>query len=939
MEDNNGVFPILKLSFDHLPTPFLKQCFAYCSIFPKDFVIEKKLLVQLWMAEGFLQTSKRCFLEMEDIGNKYFDLLLANSLFQDPEKDFCGDITRCKMHDLVHDLALSISEGETLHLEGNLGDDIDASHIRRLSLKSNDHTTHAIPLSKDGMGRLRTIFLNCVDLGDKLLEFKCVRGLSLSGSCIKELSNSIGKLRHLRLLRIEDTYIKLIPNSVTVLYNLQTLVIKNCRFLKELPKDLRNLINLRHIDIDNSNSFDFLHWYGMKLPIDLGRLTCLQTLPFFHIGQDVGGQIEEVGCLSQLRGELRIHNLEHVKDKEEAKTANLAVKSKVHKLGFYWSCYRGEGNSNDEDVMEGHQPHPNLKSLEIDNFNGEKFPSWLLGSDNIRGGLLLFDHLLEIRLNSCRKCEKIPTLGHLPSLKVLEIMRMVNVRCIGTEFYSSFDGEGSSNSRGGSGSGSTVLFPALETLVLEGMDNLVEWTEPTAEMGMIFPRLKKLKVWECWKLTSAPRHFPSIKELIIYEIRGLAFEKIISELTTLTSIQIQKVSELACLPQHFLQKNTSLMDLNICYCADLESILPHEHVWPICTSLRSLSIHGCHKLSTLPDALHNLHCLEDIEVYRCHNLRSFPSIQGIASLLQHLRICCGDVVLPTGLQSCMSLQYLIICNCPHLISIPDLRNLHSLILLEIDSCPNLISIPDLKDLPSLTRLEIRSCSKLKSIPDLKELPSLTGLDICDCSDLVLIPDLKELSSLTQLRISGCHNLISIPDIRQLRSLTQLGIRRCQNMRCVPDGLECLTRFKCLWIGDFCQELNSFPSLNSIRHSHAPLQRLHLYGWDSLNSLPEAIKYFTALQILEISEFGEIISLPDWLGNLSSIQELYIYNCKNLMYLPKTQAMRRLIKLEQLSIFQCPKLEERCAKGSGAEWSKIAHIPKFSSNTWMDHYNS
>ena len=61
MEDNNRVFPILKLSFDHLPTSSLKQCFAYCSIFPKDFIIEKKLLVQPWMAEGFLQTSKRSF--------------------------------------------------------------------------------------------------------------------------------------------------------------------------------------------------------------------------------------------------------------------------------------------------------------------------------------------------------------------------------------------------------------------------------------------------------------------------------------------------------------------------------------------------------------------------------------------------------------------------------------------------------------------------------------------------------------------------------------------------------------------------------------------------------------------------------------------------------------------------------------------------------------
>ena len=375
------------------------------------------------------------------------------------------------------------------------------------------------------------------------------------------------------------------------------------------------------------------------------------------------------------------------------------------------------------------------------------------------------------------------------------------------------------------------------------------------------------------------------------------------------------------------------MHLTISNCADLESILPHDHVWPICTSLRSVSIYNCDKLGTLPDALYNLHYLENFDVDCCRNLRSFPSI---TSFPQNLKISCNDEVLPV-LLFCMSLQNLAIRNCPHLISIPDLRNLHSLTHLRIYSCPNLISIPGLKELPSLTRLEIRSCSKLKSIPDLKELPSLTRLDICDCSDLILIPGLKELSSFTQLQISGCHNLISIPDIRELRFLTHLGIRKCQKLRCVLDGLDCLTRLKCLWIGDICKELNSFPSLNSILHSCAPLQRLHLYGWDSLNSLPEAIKYFTALRVLEISEFGEMISLPDWLGNLSSLQTLCIYYCKNMMYLPTIQAMRCLIKLEELEIYECPKLKKRCAEGSGTEWPKIAHILIFTTTHWSDRY--
>ncbi|XP_050257813.1 putative disease resistance protein RGA4 [Quercus robur] len=167
-------------------------------------------------------------------------------------------------------------------------------------------------------------------------------------------------------------------------------------------------------------------------------------------------------------------------------------------------------------------------------------------------------------------------------------------------------------------------------------------------------------------------------------------------------------------------------------------------------------------------------------------------------------------------------------------------------------------------------------------------------------------------------------------MRELPSLTHLQISDCQKLRCVPDGLD-FTRLKCLRIGGFCKELNSFPSFNFNERSHAPLEELYLYGWASLNTLPEEIQFFTAVKILDISEFDEMVSLPDWLGNLPSIQELYIHNCKNMMYLPTTQAMRRLIKLEQLSIHECPKLKERCAEGSGAEWSKIAHIPKFSSN--------
>ncbi|XP_030964412.1 putative disease resistance protein RGA3 [Quercus lobata] len=670
-DDNECILSILKLSFDHLYPPSLKRCFTYCAIFPKDYAMEKEELVQHWMAEGFLQPSQKHF-SMEDVGFEYFDILMGNSLFQDIERDNSGDIISCKMHDLVHDPALSISRWETLHLKGMVRGDINGmSHIQRLSLISNEQKTPTIPLFRDDMGRLRTIFSIRASLGDRLLDLKCVRGLTLVGRNVGELPKSIGEFRHLRFLHIEKTNIKELPISVTKLYNLQTLIIKDCHLLEELPNDLRNLTNLRHINISNE--------YIKQLPVNMGKLTCLQTLPFFVIGQDDGHRIEEVGCLSQLRGGLSIYNLENVRDKEEAKTANLMGKTGVCKLGFHWSIER-VGNNNDEDVLEGLQPHQHLKCLEIENFRGEKLPSWILARDIYSGGFLL-GHLMEIRLKNCDKCNKLPTLGHLPHLMVLEIDGMDNVTCIGTEFYINYSGERSSNS--GGGSDRNVVFPALKKLVLKKLPNLVEWKDALelTTIEAVFPCLEKLTIESCGQLTSAPYHFLTLKKLKISGIKSTAFERIISKLSTLASLKIEYILELVYLPEQLFQNNRSLMSIFIGDCFDLVSISPHQDV----TSLQSIKIRECEKLSEWPNALRTFPSLERFDVFFCPNLRSFPSLQGAGSRLRSLMISCGDEVLPTGLESCTSLSALSI-ECPNLISIPELPELHSLTKLQICEC-------------------------------------------------------------------------------------------------------------------------------------------------------------------------------------------------------------------------------------------------------------
>ena len=98
-QKNNDILPALQLSYHHLPSP-LKRCFAYCSIFPKDYVFKVDELVLLWMGEGFLHQVKRKK-RMEEIGLEFFHELLARSFFQHSDRISSQFV----MHDLVHDLA------------------------------------------------------------------------------------------------------------------------------------------------------------------------------------------------------------------------------------------------------------------------------------------------------------------------------------------------------------------------------------------------------------------------------------------------------------------------------------------------------------------------------------------------------------------------------------------------------------------------------------------------------------------------------------------------------------------------------------------------------------------------------------------------------------------------------------------------------------------
>ncbi|KAM7464889.1 hypothetical protein LguiB_012451 [Lonicera macranthoides] len=569
----NDVLKVLKICYEHLRSP-LKRCFAFCSIFHKDFDLEKSNLIQLWMALGLLHPPKNSDLSMENMGNKYFGILLFNSMLQDAKKDEYGFITSCKMHDLFHDLAQNESNNYCSNLEAsNLNGDSNVVHLSLIS------SLREIPeISTKICLRLQTLILKGGLDGKLLASFKWLRVLGLENYSITELPDSIEMLKYLRYLDISKTSIFILPNNITKLYNLQTLKL---RWVHDVLENFGHLINLRHFCFGSIVESQYCMLIGV------GRLSNLQTLPFFTVNRDRGCHIEELGSLDNLNGDLTIFGLEHVENYSEAKYANLSKKSHLCALRFCWATPRlamqfrnveriSNKVCNDEDVLEGLEPHSNLRGLTIENFAGGKFPSWMMVESQPSSVL---SNLVKIRLCNCNGCEQIPPLGHLQYLKVVKIIGMGNVKVIGAEFYGK-------HAAGGAGAAEVTMFPALRELTLKQMPSLEKWSEAVQQSNSmsVFPCLEKLKIKMCSSLKTMPSHLPSLRELIISGCTGFSYFPINLK-ASIFDLSISGCPNLSCLPN----KLEALVKLHLEDCNNLTDI-------PCLPSISEVSISGCTEL-------------------------------------------------------------------------------------------------------------------------------------------------------------------------------------------------------------------------------------------------------------------------------------------------------------------------------------------------------
>ncbi|XP_021758051.1 putative disease resistance protein RGA3 [Chenopodium quinoa] len=733
-QNEDSIMSTLKLSYDHLPS-HLKQCFAYCSVFPKDYVLRKQHLIDLWMAQGFIMSSYGGE-SATDVGDVYLMDLLRRSFLLEDVRGEDGDIISCKMHDLMHDLAQYVAGEHTAVLAGS-------------KLQINDSIRHAsfivgssweVPSSLLSTKQMRSVLLlshtTLLNLNEMFSKLRCLRALDLFKADCECLPSSIGKLVHLRYLRLGCS-ILFLSEAITMLQNLQTLDIRACKLLREFPNGFNKLTNLRNL---------YNYKIGLNdMPSRFGLLTSLCTLDKFVVGESNG--LDALACLNNLFGRLVIHQVKYRREAvSEAMVANLKGKKLVDLVLRWSSVYGDSTNRADEDeetlVLEYMQPPPTLKRLHVMDWTGVTFPRW-----GIDESPCILPNLVSLCIQFCHRCKCLPPMSQLPHLRFLELAYLEVLE------YVDFDDNDIPSA--------AAYFPSLERLELQNLCKLKgwsrlqmkadvhqqrhDWNQQYFSTQRVFPRLSWLRIYSCPKLRSLPL-VPRLESLEAYGIHGTLLKHLLCGEDPLGTLSKP------CSATPFTLKKL-----------DIESVHELDSFTINICSLESFSIKGCHELTNL--------------------VAESPS-----SLRQLIISDCGRLRDITGaLQRLSSLEDLKLWHCEK-VDLWDVKN-------DDDGEDEASSGRpfSLQSLKCLSSLSLYSISKLKYLPrSLSYVTSLQEIYIDELSELRGLPEwFGNLTRLRRLSIRNCHNLVALPEsFRELTALQELNIWKCPELekRCEwPDG--------------------------------------------------------------------------------------------------------------------------------------------------------
>lgn len=474
------VFLAIELSYKHLPA-CIKGCFAFCSLFPRTHKIDKDMLIQLWMANDLIPYDDA--MDLEAKGSWIFDELVSRCFFQVTKRAQPSQSNRTKwrMHDLVHDTAVLISNVEfTTVLSSVMFGSPHVQSLHHMSIVSCRNKVTCIPLlPAPNLPNLRTLLSleEQYPLYEWNVDFskcKSLRVLDLHGFHSSQVMLPSRFLEHLRYLDLSNSWITSIPDDVVYLYNLQTLRLSECCYLKQLPKDLRKMKSLRNLYLDGCFRLE-------NVPLNLGQLKDLHILTTFIVGTDDGCGIGQLKGLN-LEGQLEIYNLKNVKRIEDVKGVNLHTKENLRHLTLCWGKFR-DGSmlaENANEVLEALQPPKRLQSLKIWRYTGLVFPRWIAKTSSLQ-------NLVKLFLVNCDQCQKLPAIW---CLKTLELLCLDQMKCI--EYICNYDTVDAEECYDIS-----QAFPKLREMTLLNMQSLKGWQEVGRSEIITLPQLEEMTVINC----------------------------------------------------------------------------------------------------------------------------------------------------------------------------------------------------------------------------------------------------------------------------------------------------------------------------------------------------------------------------------------------------------------------------------------------------------
>ncbi|KAK9068119.1 hypothetical protein SSX86_012230 [Deinandra increscens subsp. villosa] len=789
------IIPALKLSYHDLSAR-LKQLFAYCSLFPKDFMFDKDELVLLWMGEGFLHRSCPRDSTEESIGHEYFDELLSRSFFQHAPNNQSFFV----MHDMMNDLATYVASEFFVRL------DFDAKKYaqkemlekyRHMSFVSEEFVTYKKFEAFKKTKSLRTF------LATSVVELEWWKRFHLSNKILADLLPQLPLLRVLCLSKFE---INEVPETIGTLRHLS---------LANLPNNFLKLKNLRHLDIRDTPCLD-------QMPLGIDELTNLQTLSKIIIGGKSRFEFAQLKDLENLCGGVSIIGLEKVKNALHARQVNFLQK-KFTELEVIWSDVL-DGSRNEKlekNVLNELKPcNDKLKELKIRSYGGLEFPNWV--------GDPLFLRLSHVSISKCKRCTSLPPLAQLPVLKELFIEGLDAVKVVGMELL-----------------GFCHEFASLEILCFQHMSG---WTEWSANRGVVFPCLKQLIIKDCPSLVEVTLEaLPSLSALEIDSCDCGVLERLVESASALNRFEIKNIFGLNDMVwRGVVEYLGAVKELSISKCNIIRYLWKSEAVASkALVNIEKLKVSFCDNLVSLGEKDEDnrrsnlLTSLRILEVLRCENMESCSCPDSIETL--SIRACTSvtRISLPTGGKKLKSLT---IRGCGKLLETEwggQKMNNKMLEYVDIYDWSNLKSIIELKCLIHLTTLRISDCKSLESFPENEflNLTSLKELEIKKCPGMDASfgfwpPNLLTLrigvfknpisewgpqnfpTTLVDLHLYGGEDAVrSCSQLSHLlpSSLTSLHIYLFKKLESVSSGLEHLTCLKHLGVYE-CPKVMDLPQV-------------------------------------------------------------------------------------------------------------------------------